>query len=159
MGFSRQEYWSELPFPPPGDLYDPGIEPVSPELAGRFFTIWTTRESILNVHTPVVNQFINIVVGNCNQEASSCLPVWKSLCIYSQQINLCLGMCVLSHFSCVWLFATLWTVAHQTSLSMGFSREEYWSELPFPPPGDLPNPGIKPMSLMSPALATQVLYH
>ena len=37
MGFSRQEYWSGLPFPPPGDLPDPGIEPVSPELAGEFF--------------------------------------------------------------------------------------------------------------------------
>jgi len=41
-------------------------------------------------------------------------------------------------------FATLWTVAHQASLSMGFSRQEYWSGLPFPSPGDLPDPGIKP---------------
>ena len=39
MGFSKQEYWSELPFPPPGDLPDPGTEPVSPTLAGRFFII------------------------------------------------------------------------------------------------------------------------
>ena len=49
-------------------------------------------------------------------------------------------------------FAT-WTVAHQVPLSMGFSRQEYWSGLPFPSPGDLPHPGIKPISLMSPALA------
>ena len=48
---------------------------------------------------------------------------------------------------------TLWTVAHQTPLSMGFSRQEYWSGLPCSPPGDLPNPGIEPESLMSPALA------
>ena len=41
---------------------------------------------------------------------------------------------------------TLWTVAHQAALSMGFSRQEYWSGLPFPSAGDLPNPGIKPMS-------------
>ena len=47
----------------------------------------------------------------------------------------------LSH---VRLFVTLWTVAHQAPLSMGFSRQEYWSGLPFPSPGDLPNPGIKP---------------
>ena len=46
----------------------------------------------------------------------------------------------------------LWTVAHQVPLSMGFSRQNYWGGLPFPPPGDLPNPGIKLMSLMSPAL-------
>ena len=44
------------------------------------------------------------------------------------------------------LFATLWTVAHQAPPSMGFSRQEYWSGLPFPSPGDLPDPGIKPRS-------------
>ena len=55
--------------------------------------------------------------------------------------------CVLGRFSCVWLCATLWAVAHQAPLSMGFSRQEYWSGLPCPTPGDLPNPGIKSMSL------------
>ena len=48
---------------------------------------------------------------------------------------------------------TLWTVAHQASLSMGFSRQEYWSGLPCPPSGDLPNPGIEPAYLAFPALA------
>ena len=48
---------------------------------------------------------------------------------------------------------TLWTVACQAPLSMGFSRQEYWGGLPFPPPGDLPNPGIEPESLASPVLA------
>ena len=47
---------------------------------------------------------------------------------------------------------TLWTIAHQAPLSMDFSRQEYWCGLPCPPPGDLPDPGIEPMSLMSPAL-------
>ena len=42
---------------------------------------------------------------------------------------------------------TLWTVAHQAPLPMEFSRQEYWSGLPIPPPGDLPNPGIEPVSL------------
>ena len=56
---------------------------------------------------------------------------------------------VLSHFSHVQLFATLWTVASQAPQSMGFSREESWSELPCPPPGDLPNSGIEPESLTS----------
>ena len=50
------------------------------------------------------------------------------------------------------LFATPWTVAHQAPLSMGFSRQEYQSGLPFPSPGDLPDPGIEPGALMSPAL-------
>ena len=64
--------------------------------------------------------------------------------------------CMLSCFSCVQLFATLWTVAHQAPLSMGFPRQEYWSGLPFPSPGDLPNSGIEPASFMSSALASRV---
>ena len=60
---------------------------------------------------------------------------------------------MLSLFSRVRLCATLWTVAHQAPLSMGFSRQEYWSGLPCPPPGDLPDPGIEPASLTSSALA------
>ena len=51
------------------------------------------------------------------------------------------------HFSRIWLFATPQTVAHQAPLSMGFSRQVYWSGLPFPTPEDLPNPGIEPGSL------------
>ena len=50
------------------------------------------------------------------------------------------------------LYATPWTVACQTTLSMGFSRQEYFHGLLCPPPGDLPDPGIEPMSLMSAAL-------
>ena len=69
----------------------------------------------------------------------------------------CMGGCVcarmLSHSSRARLCATLWTIAHQTPLFLGFSSQEYWSGLPCPPPGDLPDPGIKPTSLMSPALA------
>ena len=57
--------------------------------------------------------------------------------------------------SCVWLFATPRTVAHQALLSRGFSRQEYWSGLPFPTPGDLLDPGIERTSLMSPALASR----
>ena len=60
---------------------------------------------------------------------------------------------MLSSFSCIQLFATTWTVAYQAPLSMGFSRQEYWSGLPWPPPGDLPDPGVESVSLMSPALA------
>ena len=51
-----------------------------------------------------------------------------------------LSMCVLSHFSCIWLFVIPWAVAHQVPLSIGFSIQEYWSALPCPPPGDLPDP-------------------
>ena len=61
--------------------------------------------------------------------------------------------CMLSCFSHVQLLVTPWTIARQAPLSMGFSRQEYWSGLPCPPPGYLPDPGIKPEFLISPALA------
>ena len=61
--------------------------------------------------------------------------------------------CVLSHLSRIRLCVTPRTVAHQVPLFMGFPRQEYWCGLPFPPPGDLPNLGIEPTSLKSPALA------
>ena len=63
----------------------------------------------------------------------------------ARAIHLC--VCLLSCFSHVRLSATLWTVACQAPLSTGFSRQEYWSGLSCPPPGDLPDPGIKPESL------------
>ena len=64
------------------------------------------------------------------------------------KLNRC--VCVLSH---VQLLATPCTAAHQAPLSVGFSRQEYWSGLPFPPPGDLPDPQIKTASPVSTALA------
>ena len=57
------------------------------------------------------------------------------------------------------VFVTLWTVAHQTPLSMAFSRQEYWSGLPFPPLSDLPNPGVEPSSHYVSCIGRQVLYH
>ena len=61
--------------------------------------------------------------------------------------------------SCVQIFATLWTVAYQTPPFMGFSKQEYWSGLPFPSPGDLPNPGVEPRSptLQADALPSEAL--
>ena len=76
---------------------------------------------------------------------------WKSYLLSIWNLNLPERM--LSHFSHVRLFATLGTVASKAPLSMRFSTQEYWSGLPCPPPGYLPNPGIKPVSPMSPALA------
>ena len=63
-------------------------------------------------------------------------------------------MCVCEYaLSQVQLFETPWTVAHQLLLPMEFSRQAYWSGLPFPTPGDLPDPEMEPTSLVSPALA------
>ena len=65
-----------------------------------------------------------------------------------------LSIVIVKSLSRVRLFATPWTVAHQAPLSMGFSRQEYWSGLPFPSLGDLPDPGIEPRS---PALQADAL--
>ena len=62
-------------------------------------------------------------------------------------------VCMLSRFSHVQLFATLWTVAYEAPLSMEFLKQEYWSGVPFLPSGDLPDPRVELLSLMSPALA------
>ena len=113
MGFSRQEYWTGLPCPLPGDLSNPGIEPtslMSPVLVGRFFITSATWEAPIKVISSV------------------------------QSLSL------------VRLFVTPWTIAQQAPLSMEFSRQEYQSGLPIPLPGDLSNPGIKPVSPVSPAL-------
>ena len=73
------------------------------------------------------------------------IPMKMPLCVC-----VCVSVCTLNR---VQLFATLWTVACQAPLSMEFPRQEYWSGLPFPSPGDLPDPGIEPASLASLALA------
>ena len=59
--------------------------------------------------------------------------------------------CMLNHFSCVQLFVTLWSVARQAPLFLGFSKKEYWSGLPGPPPGDPPDPEIEPTYPAAPA--------
>ena len=86
----------------------------------------------ITVHPPSANSCAEVLTPRTSERAH----IWR----------LCL--CQLSR--CVQLFATPWTVA---PLSMGFSRQEYWSGLPFPSPGGLPNPGIKLESPGSPALA------
>ena len=82
-------------------------------------------------------------------------PIPFKSVFFKGQLRICvylLHACMLSCFSHVWLFATLWTVACQAPLSVGFSRWEYWSGLPRPPPWGFPDPGIKPRSPASPAL-------
>ena len=84
--------------------------------------------------------------SSCNKATNT-----QSCCIRTP--SLCPCVCVLSRFSHVRLFGTLQTIACLAPLPMGFSRQDYWNGLPCPPPGDLPDPGIKPGSLTSPALA------
>ena len=79
--------------------------------------------------------------------------ILNSVAVYEHGTSSLTSVCVLCHFSHVWLCGMLWIIACQAPLSMGFSRQEYWSGLPCPPPGVLPDSGIEPASLVSPALA------
>ena len=97
---------------------------------------------------------IHLYVAGYRHSSVSSPPIMsRDYCVFVVVI-------VLSRFSHVRLFVTLWTIPHQVPLSMGFSRQEYGSGLPCPSPGDLPNPGIKLIPFMPPALAGWlVLYH
>ena len=137
MGFSKQEYWSELLCPSPGDLLNPEMEPpsccwffMSPALAGGFFTssaTWEGPSECYALHSQV-NESLAFQLN------------FISWCWCEQKLK------KVKSLSLVRLFVTPWTVAYHAPQSMGFSRQEYWSGLPFPSPGDLPNPGIKPGS-------------
>ena len=81
---------------------------------------------------------------------------WKKI-IVSETIDKGLHACMLSCFSHVLLFMTPGTVACEAPLSKEFSRQEYWSLLPYPPPGDLPNPEIEPKAPATPALQANSL--
>ena len=109
--------------------------------AGRFFTVWATREVQI---CPVTGQLV----------LSTWRPIWavKVFAKIKIQVNQqssekkFFTECVLSCFSRIQLFLTLWTVACQALLSMGFSRQECWNGLTWPPPENLPDPRIKPES-------------
>ena len=82
------------------------------------------------------------------KRAIQCHMLW---CLEPGTLSMSISLVFIpsSRFSCVQIFASLWTLALQDPLSMGFSRQEYWNGLPYPHPGDLPDPGIK---LTSPCL-------
>ena len=85
--------------------------------------------------------------------------IWKYSCTLTElysTVQLLIPLCTLSRPDS---FMTPWTVVHQALLSMGFSRQEYWSGLPFPSPGDLPDPEIKLASLCVSHVGRQILYH
>ena len=133
------------------NLPRPGTELVSPALAGGLLStappeksqtglnseptaVSVTTHLITSTHvtyTPNIYLFICGCIYIDMHHTHSCKSPFqtKMSCVHSNWLQLCL-----TRFSCVWLFATLWTIACQVPLSMGFSRQEYWSGLPCPPP-------------------------
>ena len=108
------------------------------EPLGRVLGLWIALEDAM-----LENGCLWFIPGSHTGEAT-CLSLVT--CPHPPRVYTCV-------LDSVGLFATPWTVAHQAPLSMGFFRQEYWSRLPLPTPGDLPNPGIEPVSPASPALA------
>ena len=145
MEFSRQEYWSGLPCPPPGDLTDPGIEPRPPalqadalpsELLGKPRDLYAAAaaaakslQSCLTLCNPIDGSPPGSPIPGILQTrtlewvAISYSNAWK----WKMKVKL---------LSRVWLLATPWTAAYQAPLSMGFFRQEYWSGVPLPSPRD-----------------------
>ena len=89
----------------------------------------------------------------CHGEEWACRKFYISIVLDFRLPACVLNWCSRVWLFGVWLFATPWTVAHQAPLSMGFSRQQHWNGLPCPLIGDLPDPGIEVVSLLSPALA------
>ena len=200
IGFSRQEHWSGVPFPSPGDLPDLGIEPRSPAL--QAYSLPTElqgkpqRRSETQSHSNKLGlgwkcdgkSFKSFKLGKlgltCLKGHSDCCLKselggkgdgerssrvlqwyydnvgkrwlqhesrwerwgWKEVFRFMLEVYLLKRNEKWQSLSRVWLFATPWTVASQALLSMEFSKQEYWSELTFPSPGDLPDPGIESRS-------------
>ena len=115
----------------------PGLEPVFPAVEVWHSNSWTTRKVY-----PLLCKYTHIA------RAHSLMYIGVYVCV-------CVCARTLSHLSRVQCLATLWTVACQSPLSMGFSRQEYWSGLPCPPPGDLPNPRMEHSSPVSPNIADE----
>ena len=125
----------------------------SPPWATRLLCPWDFPGKNTGEGYPLLLQGIFLTQGS-NPRLLYCMQI---LTIEPPGKPLIFSCYVLGCFSCVQLFAPLWTVAHQAPSSMGFSRQEHWSGSPCPPPGDLPHPGAKPVSLISPALASGFL--
>ena len=105
---------------------------------------WTFRKQLLLWEvTTLLDILSSLNKRKCESSVLSKYVVTNEPCMHAHSPNR------------VWLFVTPGTVACQAPLSMGFSRQEYWSRLPFPPPRDLPNPGIEPGSY----IGRQILYH
>ena len=110
-------------------------------ISGALFCLGKEPMSVAYIHYDCL--YLTVLNGRAiERENQRVVAKVKVACAY-----------MLSCFNCIQLFVILWIVAYQLPLSQGFSRKEYWSELPCPPPGDLPDPGVDPVSLMPLALA------
>ena len=168
MEFSRQEYWGGLPFPSPGILPNPGIEPGSPSLQANFLPSvlpgkpQSHQKTILFQTSRSRGLKLAISWNNRKQRRrkeikNTCCTFWlvmkfkswsshiwkRTFYGWARDFESYLCVCVCKSLSGVQLFVTPWTVAPQAPLSIEFFRQEYCSGLPFPSPGELPYTGLQ----------------
>ena len=173
MGFSRQEYWSALPYPPPGDP-DPCLYVLCIER--QVFTTSVTWQALRGIRCKIMfgNHcsevyhskmwyfwlFKNALVLLLSPPTSRLPPCLPHDYHHQQRVEMREGSSTAQHSACALI--RVWFCNHMDcsppgSLSMGFPRQEYWSGLPSPSPKDLPQPGMEPTSLTSPTLAGRFL--
>ena len=120
-------------------------------------------KDIQALYGKVIKPYENILISRLSmKDGPKLCPSGQGNCSWNHEKWIrgeCVCVCAHArvHFSCVQLFVTPWTVARQVPLSMELSSQEHWSGLSFPSPGDLPNPGIEPISPASPALQVNSL--
>ena len=138
MGFSRQEYWSGLPFPSPGDLPDPGIEPGSPALQADALTSEPPGKPLAAAAAKSLQSYPTLcdpIDGSPPGSSVSGILQARTLeWVAISFSNAWKWKVKVKSPSRVWLLSTPWTAAYQAPPSMGFSRQEYWSGLPLPSP-------------------------
>ena len=141
MGFPRQEYWSGLLFPYPGDLPSPGIKATSCTLAGGFFTTESPGKPPIYIAAAAA-KLLQSCPTLCDpidgsppgSPVSGILQARTLEWVAISFSNASKWKVEVKSLSRVWLLATQWTAAYQASPSMGFSRQEYWSGVPLPSP-------------------------
>ena len=136
MGFPRQKHWSGLPWPPPGDLPNPGVKPQVSCIAGGFFTTEPPEELLIKLLLLLLSRFSRVRLCDPVDSSPPGSPVpgilrtrtleWVAISLsnaWKRKVKV-------QSLSRVRLLATPWTAAYQAPLSMGFSRQEYWSGVP-----------------------------
>ena len=117
-----------------------------------FFSLWFAHFAPVRISWTAQEEQVGVCPGPQKSTSGEAEGITRPPLV-STLPACCVFLCMLSCSVVADSFAPPWTVACQAPLSMEFSRQEYWSGLPFSPPGDLPDPGTEPMSLMSPTLA------
>ena len=146
MGFSRQEYWSGVPLP--------SLQKIVRHFQKFKHRIWplgVQRNENIHPHKNLYRNYIDALLVTAKRwklSSSSSREGTSTEChTHTSQCYLAIVLyCMCGRSGMSWLFATPWTVAWQAPLSMVFFRQEYWSGLSSPSPGDLPNSGIEPRS-------------